>query len=353
MRRYLEQLHFRRGAQGPLRILYLSCHGPLEHDELTLFGELGYRWVCLARGNAIARPRRTVRSFEYPIGCDREMQSHFGNADPSNAPKELLDWADVVIVMHEQGWLLKYGRMLANKPVIWRSIGQAVPETALAPARSRLFCVRMSPREHYTAGFVGSDAIIRFYKNENEFSGWTGADKSVVAVMGMPNLRRPYSRVDVLEQVMRQLPGSELYGLDTDRDLPGLGRGTIGYEPLKERLRRAGVFLTVGSFPGPYTLSLIEAMMLGCPVVSVGTSLWASQHPRAEGLYETPSLLGEAAVVADSASALLLETRRLLQEPERARALSKRGRARAIELFGKEQATGLWSAILNPIGERT
>jgi hypothetical protein len=350
---YLDALGFKGpGDARPLRVLYLSCHGPLEHDELTLFGELGYEWVRLANSGEVTRPRETVRTVDFPVGCVLPLQSRFGNADPSNVPPELLEWADVMIVMYEHPWLIAHANRFGSKPIIWRAIGQAMPEQVIAHLRKRVFCVRMSPRECHITGYVGTDATIRFYKDPEEFSGWTGERSSVISIMGMPNLRRRYSRIDVLETVLQQVPDADLFGLGSDHDIPSVGRGTITYTQLKESLRSARVFLTVGSLPGPYTLSLVEAMMTGCPIATIGHGLWSRHQPQVAALYETPELLAGCGFVSDDVSALVQEVSRLLGDVDYAREMSVKTRQRAIELFGKPAASALWRAVLDPIRAR-
>lgn len=346
MQRYLSNFT-KRSHSGPLRILYLSCHGPLEHDELKLFGALGCEWVCLAESDPITRPRASVRD-EKLLGCNVDLQTKFSTVNPSAVPSELLKWADVVIAMHRQSWLHAYAGV---KPLIWRSIGQANSEIMLAPFRPNIFCVRMSPREAAVRGYVGTDALIRFYKDPDEFTTWRGCEASSVAVMGMVNVRRMHNaRVDLLEHLLRSAK-STLYGLNTDRDLPGIGRGTVGYEELKEHLRDARVFITVGSYPGPYTLSLIEAMMTGCPVVSIGRQLWSGAFQGDVHLCETHEILSGCGVVSEDLNLLQGEVFRLISQGD-AGGLGAKGRARAIELFGKETALANWRAILDPIANR-
>lgn len=346
MRSYLANFP-KRQHDGPLRILYLSCHGPLEHDELKLFGEMGHEWVCLAESDPITRPRAGVRGEELP-GCAADLQARFGKVNPVAAPSELLKWADVVIAMHRQEWLRAYAGV---KPLIWRSIGQANSEVMLAPFRPNIFCVRMSPREAATRGYVGVDALIRFYKDPDEFTGWRGHEATSIAVLGMLKIRRIHNtRSDVLEQLLRSTRSS-LYGLDTSKDLPGIGRGTIGYTELKEHLKNARAFITVGSYPGPYTLSLIEAMMTGCPVISIDKHLWAGAFPGDVHLCETHEILSGAGIVSGDVQALQRETAALVNQGD-VNGLGEKGRTRAIELFSKKVALTNWRAILDPIAGR-
>lgn len=349
---YLRSLRYSLPDRGrPLRLVYLSCHGPLEHDELTLFGELGCEWVCLQNTDMgpVTRPRQTVRKSGYPVGCNLTLQNHFGAGNPMNVPADLLAWADVLVVMYEREWIKANVSKLSNKPIIWRAIGQGVPENDMSSIRKRIFCVRMSPRETSIAGYMGTDTTIRFYKDPNEFSGWRGDSNSVLAVMGMPNMRRTSSRIDVLETVLNQVPNAELFGLYTEKDIPSVGRGTIGYEALKEKMRSARAFFTIGSLPGPYTMALIEAMMIGCPIVTIGHGLWSGLGPSYAPLYETPAILGDSAAISDDIGTLVNSINRLVSDHDYARSISAKVRDRALQHFSKATAAALWGSVFSTI----
>lgn len=348
---YLNHIQAPRDLQRPLRILYLSCHGPLEHDELSLFGSIGCRWVSLSDTGEITRPRSVVRGSPLP-GCEYDLQEKFERSHPNRIPEELLSWADVLVSMYEHTWVVEAAKRF-KKPIIWRAIGQAVPDTPLLALRGQIFTVRMSPNEDSRTiqHCATADAVIRFCKDPNEFAGWTGSSGRAVAVMGMPELRRNFSRIDVLEDMLGAGP-SDLYGLHTERDLPRFGRGQIAYPALKEVLRAARVFVTVGSLPGPYTLGLVEAMMTGCPVVTIDAASWAKQHPWVQPMYETDSILAPCGFVCAPDKAAQ-QIRTLLAAPEaELQQISARTRARAIELFGIDAARELWRAILDPIASR-
>jgi hypothetical protein len=349
MRRYLNSLAWKPNKSRPLRLVYLSCHGPLEHDELTLFGELDCEWICFAHTlmGELTRPRESVRTRSYPKGCVESLQKVASSIGPHAVPADLLNWADALVIMYEPSWLTHYIGRFGSKPIIYRTIGQSLPEAALRNVRNRVFVVRMSPRESVIPGYMGADVVIRFAKDPAEFSGWTGIDPTAISVMGMPNLRRASSRIDLLENTLRQIPNSELFGLYTEHDVPGLGKGTIPYKHLKERMRQARLYFTVGSVPGPYTMSLIEAMMTGCPIATLGPALWSQFQPQTRPLYETPDILNDCGIVSDEPQNLLREIRDVIGNWDRARILSEKTRARALQLFGKETASRLWGSIFD------
>jgi glycosyltransferase involved in cell wall biosynthesis len=119
-------------------------------------------------------------------------------------------------------------------------------------------------------------------------------------------------------------PGSEDIG----------GPGALTYDEMRGWLRRARVYLYTGTQPASYTLGLIEAMMTGIPVVSIGPS-WMDVFPYGPDLFEGHELVPE---------------RRAHDDPERAErttTCSKTStrhatlvRARAIELFARHDRRG-------------
>jgi hypothetical protein len=56
-------------------------------------------------------------------------------------------------------------------------------EKSLKELREKgLLIVRYSPKEEKIPWYCGSDAMIRFYKDENEYAGWNGREAKVITV---------------------------------------------------------------------------------------------------------------------------------------------------------------------------
>jgi glycosyltransferase involved in cell wall biosynthesis len=81
-------------------------------------------------------------------------------------------------------------------------------------------------------------------------------------------------------------------------------------------------------------LTLIEALMLGIPVVGLAMTEAAEVVPRS------------AAYLGNDVDRLVARLRTLLHEPEQARALGEGGRAFALERFGVERFVADWDALL-------
>jgi glycosyltransferase involved in cell wall biosynthesis len=109
-----------------------------------------------------------------------------------------------------------------------------------------------------------------------------------------------------------------------------------------EALRRARCYLYTGTQPASYTLGLIEAMMTGIPVVSIGPS-WMRVFPYGSQMFEGHDVAERWADDPEDAKTAL---RALLNDSDLAKACGARSRERAIELFGKDKIAAQWREYL-------
>jgi glycosyltransferase involved in cell wall biosynthesis len=115
---------------------------------------------------------------------------------------------------------------------------------------------------------------------------------------------------------------------------------------MRDYLRRIRAYLYTGTQPASYTLGLIEAMMTGVPVVSIGPDHMTWQRDLFEG-HE----LARTRRRPDPALARDAAERRAHDNPTTRRASAGGTRARArIELFGIETVGPQWREFL---GDRT
>ncbi len=332
-----------------MKILYLSCHEILEHQELTLLTELGHDVFSV--GGAFQNPfspglkRPPILGMQYhehlsevAIQCSKE-----------NLHPELIEWADVIIVMHRPDWIISNWQKIRHKRVIWRTIGQSISQQEASlelPRRQGMQIVRYSPREDRIPGYLGKDSLIRFYVCPSEYDGWTGEDTSVITVAQSMKTRGKFCGFETFEKATQPFPRF-LYGPgNEDSGIPG---GQLSYEDLKERLRRYRVFFYTGTYPASYTLGFIEAFMMGIPIVAAGPGLWDAGFFPNHDLYEVHLLLGsegEAGYWADTIPELQTYIRRLLLDEEEAQRIHQNARAMAIKLFSKDEAKKGWKEFL-------
>jgi hypothetical protein len=311
-----------------MKILYLSVHEILEYDELLLFSELGYECYSLGAytqpGGDEHRKRPSLKLPYDPHFIELALQYPKEHLHP-----EQLDGMDVVIVMHEPGiiegnWELFEQFIKRGGRVIWRSIGQSIPhvEQRLRYYRARgMEIVRYSPREATIAGYNGSDAMIRFYKDPDEFKGWSGEHRQVINFTQSLKSRGGFTGYPVISEVFENQPG-KVYGPGNE-DLGLMAGGLLTYEDQKRKLQEARVYLS----------------RLG------NSSMFSSQQT-----YEVHELIenGVSGFIGDNIMDIKQRVNELLNDYPKAKAISAFGRAKAIELFGKSKIKAQWHDFLEP-----
>jgi len=337
------------------RILLCLSHSIEEYDQLRLLSGLGYEVASIGGYIDPRSPHDGKRPALPEVAFHPEVQAAvdaLGTTDnlgaaQSRIPDGVLDWLgdDGVIIYHHYltrlfgQWdrLRDWKRGSAGRRIVWRTVGQSVEnnEREAAPfRRDGLEIVRYSPKERNIPGYVGEDALIRFYKDPADYGGWTGEGEYVLGFGQHYVQRDPWTNYRYFREATEGLPtriigpGSEIVR----------GPGELPFDALRDELRRARVFLYTGTQPASYTLGLIEAMMTGTPVVSIGPS-WHDIFPYGPELYEGRDITFRGSDDPKAARQTLaaLLTHRDPNPPER---------DRAIELFGREAIGAQWKAFL-------
>jgi glycosyltransferase involved in cell wall biosynthesis len=339
-----------------LRILYLSCHAVLEYDEVSLLRALGHSVFSpgAPHPGPPAGPVGLRESLPLTDTAELEDQAYFASLGPdvarnkANLPGWFVDRFDVVIVMHAHEWIQYNWQAMRRRPVIWRTIGQSTTllEKLLRPYRKRgLKILRYSPAEERLPSYLGADALIRFYKDPDEYYGWIGRRAEILSINQSLPARARHCHYAVFQATSAGLP-VRLLGGGNEAAGP-VSAGQVSHEALKQALRDFRCFLALGTFPASYTLGFIEAWMTGTPVVALGNALMY-QGFRGPYLYEVPELIeqGISGFYADSVAELRALLAELLRDESLARRISHEGRSAAIRLFGKELIQEQWRQFL-------
>lgn len=340
------------------RIVLCLSHSIEEYDQLRLLHGLGYE-VCSIGGYIDpAHPHDDKRPALPQIPCVSEVKAaidalgtedNLGNAQ-ARIPQAVLDWLgpDGILIFHHYldkrlwpqwdhlaAWRRSGGR------VVWRTVGQSVEsnEVAAAPYRADgLEIVRYSPQERNIPGYCGEDVMIRFYKDQDEWCGWVGGTPTVTNITQGLKRRHPWTNYDFWRDATEGLdvspagPGSEEIG----------GVGELEVSDMIGHLQLCGAYLYTGTQPASYTLGLIEAMMIGIPVVSIGPH-WMTVFPYGPDLFEGHLLTG---AYTDLPAAARLILKRLLADEGLAKTFSAEQRRRAIEGFGMDAVGAAWQEFL-------
>lgn len=360
-----------------MNLLLLLAHSIEEYDQLKLLSGLGYDVFSIGGYINPGAPHDPKRPALPEVPHHPELQAvvdGLGTDDnlryaKEHIPDAILDWADVIICHHyEHTWLLPdWPRLKASgKRVIWRTVGQSVEhnERLMAPLRKDgLEIVRYSPKERNIPGYAGEDALIRFYKDPDEYGGWDGLGWDhidgqtigrsrdfeprpvVINITQHLAQRHPYTNYEFWAKATEGLPavplgpGSEAIG----------GPGELSYEAMHGALRYGRAYLYTGTQPASYTLGLIEAGMTGIPIVSIGPR-WMRIFPYGPDLFEGHEIVEQETfrltTWADDPSDARRVLSVLLADEGIAKVHGDAARQRAIELFGKDTIAAQWKAYL-------
>lgn len=332
-----------------MKLLYLSCHSCLEYDEVKLFKEMG---IDVFSHGVYANPTAPtdIKRPGIPGDFDHHLVYLSYRYGKEKLPREFIKPFDVIMVMHVPDWVILNWETMKDKIVVWRSIGQSTidVERLLEQARKEgLKVVRYSPRERTIPGFVGEDAMIRFYKDPDEFGPYTGSKKRVFTIAQSLKQRVDFCNYDVWEEVTKDFPravaGSENEPLGDD------WIGCVDYKRLRDELRASRVYFYTGTYPASYTLNFIEAWISGVPVVAVGPKLGNSPFEMGQNTYEVPDLIedGVNGFYSDDIESLRVIVGALLKELPRAKDIGAKGREKAIKYFGKENIKARWKGFFD------
>ena len=332
-----------------MNILYLSCHETLEYDEIKLFTEMGHKVVSYG---AYSTPQQSgiLRPSIPKLFFDEELYSCVLQSSKDHLHDKLIQWADVIIVMHIDKWIYSNLERIRHKRVVWRSIGQSIPDIELRLKYLKaagIQIVRYSPAESRIRGYCGSDGLIRFYKDKEVFNSWEGGTPQVITIaqqMCHSGRKRELSW-HIFEAISKGID-TRLYGLGNEcaGDLWG---GQLEFDEMLQVLRQSRCYFYTGTKPAPYTLGFIEAFMTGIPIVAIGKGIAYDEFYQ-QNTYEVEDIIrnGHNGFVSDSIDGLRDYCKQLLDNHRLAQKISAEARNTAIKLFSKEVVIKQWEKFL-------
>jgi len=331
-----------------VKIHYISCHSILEYDEVQLLTDLGHD---VFSNGAYIDPRGHITLPRPPIkgAVFHEEYARLSIDFPkTNLPPELIEPFDAIIVMHSPDVIIQNWDKIKHKKVIWRTIGQSTHgiEASLEPMRNEgLKIIRYSPKERTLSNYIGEDVLIRFYKDEDEYSGWIGTGGVVNFAQSLKG-RRTHCHYDEIIRVITKYNGL-VYGPGND-DLGDRNGGSISYSTQIKKMQESRVMIYGGTAPASYTLSFIEALMMGLPIVAISKQLAHIIYDF--DFYEVDEILAPiGGLVCDTVEQMFQKTQMMLNDMDFAKEMSEKQRALAIEMFGKKKIIKQWEDFLNEI----
>lgn len=324
-----------------MKILYLSCHEGLQHDEVGLFEELGHEVEVIAHYGVVNRskvePRPNLRGVNLTNGSlDLRLNPDY------------VKQFDMVYFTHYFEWIMANWHLVKGKPAvlrIWQSEHQDVNSLA-SYRKDGLVIVRYSELTSY--GLVNAsphDCVIRAYKDPDEFSGWNGNEKFVMTTSNDIASRPQHCYLGTFQRATDGLP-RKLFG--RNNEALAVAGGFVTYDQLKTEYRNNAAYLYLGTHPAPYTLNFIEAFMTGAPVVSIGTRIADISGKRSSEMSEF-IVDGINGFISDDERVLRANLKELLDNPALAKKIGDAGRETAIEVFGKQSIKKQWDALFRAI----
>lgn len=343
-----------------MKVLYMSAHEILEHDEISLFKELGHEvfspgaYVCPEnKGDGDLRPSLQMDYNPEIVEKYHQIGSTCAGDDAKyHLTKEFVDYFDIVVAMHIPRFIKDNWEVMKHKVVIWRTIGQSLAniENEMRSYRERgMKIVRYSPMEETIPGYLGGDAMIRFYKDPEEYKDWNGDKCEVVTLAQSMRERGTHCNYFLFERATRGLPRA-LYGRANEA-AGDLWKGQLTYPAMKQMLQDNRCYFYTGTHPASYTLNFMEAFMTGIPVVAIGPKHGNAEYFPGHKLYEVHKFIqnGVNGFVSDDERVLKEYCSLLLRDKKTAAAVGAGGRTTAIDLFGKEKIRQQWGDFFKGI----
>lgn len=317
-----------------MRILLQSCHGVLEFDETRLLTEMGHEVFCLGDVHGNERPLIAgARDVRCPWIAPHELQE-LHQRGQGDLPEWLLDRVDAIVCMHLTEWLKPQWARIRKKKCLLRLIGQhskGLGASIRPMTDDGLIVLQYWPSDAEHNGLSAAQAghVVRFYKDEEEFKGWTGEIPMVLTVNN--DINRGGGHACHASEYRQATDGLPRLLVGKENRFFGDFTARLPYFMLKEAYRRHRVYLFMNTEPCTYVLNLMEAMMTGMPIIAYDNGRgvrdmvpFASNDPE-----ELREML--EGLLAKDPSELAVHCRR----------------DQAIKMFGRQQAIDSWKAVLS------
>ena len=336
----------------------MLAHSIEEHDQLKLLSELGYTVASIGgyidprNPHDPKRPALDIDKVDVVYDAVQEVEATDERPDrlwnaKDDLPDAIVDWADTIIVHHvEWRWIVLNWDRIRDKRVVWRTVGQSSHENEARMKRYRedgLQVVRYSPNEKHLPNYIGEDALIRFWKDPDEWRGWIGDVQAVTNVTQSMVERAGFCNLEYYTAATKGLP--TMPGGDGSERLPG-GLGVLSLERMQALLRHSRAYLYTGTIPASYTLGLIEAAMTGIPIVSIGPLMFGAPAMHlgyVDQLFEGHEFAWQWSENPAEAHRIL---KRLLDDAQERAEASEWQRKTAIGMFGKGVVGAAWKEFL-------
>lgn len=353
------------------KILYISSSHPvLEENDLSIFNDLNVEWFSTGIYLDPQKPDPICKRKILPNIVDldlkqkflainqfRDCNKHLNPTSKIFINEDIASKFDLVIVNNFLYYLLDNWPVLKGKNVFFRTYYYSNPqqERILTQLQSEgLKIIRMFPQEQKIPGACTPNYIIPNHIDGEEFKGWVGDDPSVLTFQNdmatRMNHRDEYGNVvfntyHVYYSIVQQtnhLINYKLHGYNNN--IP-FDKGVVSFEKQKELYKSCRAYFSLGSKPGPYTYTFLEAMSTGTPTINFGNALGDySNHPWYSGSYNVHNIIenGVNGFISDNPQELYSYMKLLLSDLDLAKKISAKGRETILNLYGRDKALINW-----------
>jgi hypothetical protein len=182
--------------------------------------------------------------------------------NPLILSKEFLSKFDYIIAMHGHEFIFNNLKNFSRKNIVfWRGIGQSnlVIESRLKLLKkSGVRLIRYSPMESKTIGFAGEDYLIRFYKKESEFKQIENKNLNGFLCYNGILQRQNFNDWNLSKDFILK-NNFKIFG-ESNESIDSSSRFLSPEEQIHLYKSHSKIFC-LSSFPAPYTLGFIEAIM--------------------------------------------------------------------------------------------
>jgi len=348
-----------------MKILYLSCHETLEADELTVLDKLGHQVFSIGHYIDPRKPLHPTKDGALNIKFDEELLEKYKaghnyeglvkkfdtltinevlGAYYNRVKKDFAQLFDLVVIAHFEENLTLNWESIKGKPIIMRYIGQ--PQMHFSKYLKYTKTVAYSPTERYINRLAKNDAIIRPFVDTELYKGWTGEDDYVLTInkwMKKRGQHAAWPEYNLVTQGMNRIVG----GFENE-DIE-FSAGNLTPTELHNLRKRAGVYFSTCTKPGPFTYSFMEALSTGIPLVSVGPKIGSPREDMPT--FEAHKFIenGVSGFWSDDIRELREMLLLLIKDKTLAKSISENGRKAAIKHFSFERNLNDWKELLRKV----
>lgn len=169
--------------------------------------------------------------------------------------------------------------------------------------------------------------VITHGVDTNFFDGWHGGDGKVLTVVrDYPN-RNNITGFDLYQAVIQS------FQANPHGESLGISKSTKNVDELLKIYQQASVFLNTSTWH-PCPLALLEAMSVGCPVVTTSSAML-------DEIIED----GVNGFIANEPETVKAKLQECINDQEMAKSLGEQARKTIVEKFGEKQFVDSWQAI--------